>query len=679
MRFLIAFIMILPLAAQDQTAQNPPDQTKPAADQTKPADQAQPAAAAPAASAAPASPAPTTENWLTGFVDLGYRWVDVGGNVSAYKSIADYNSGPKLLNADVTLTDPQHRLFNHLRIRASDIGDDPYQTLYIDADKAKWYTFSASYRDIAYYNFLPSFADPLLTRGVVLDEQSFATRKHLGSFSLDLLPGNWWTPYFGYDRDLSYGNGISTLYNDANQFPVPMTDQNVTSLFRGGVRLQFRRFHATLEQGGTTVTENEYLYQGSGTVNGGNIFTPVLGQTADLTGLAASYGITGSSIYSKALFSANAMTWLDLYGQFLYSEPKTNVNYHQYDTGNLLLENQALFYTGESYLVNSAAIMPHTTANLGGEIRPHKRVRLIETWMTDRMHASGSAAQNDLLTNATLSGQITAALDSALVTNYNQVESDILFDATSKIMLRGGYRYDWGEADDSVLPAADLVSSEVDKLRTNVGVGAFSYRPTEKLRLSADAEIGRSGNAYFRTSLYNYEKVRAQARYQVLKKLNVSGDFLALINNNPTLGVNYNYRAQQESLSFFWTPMSAFDFQGSYTRSTVYSDIPYLDPGTLGTDISLYRDNAHIVTALFNIHLPHRAGFAPKLTAGGSALISSGSQPTRYYQPMVTLWLPFGKHVSWFADWRYYGYAEPFYFYEGFRAQVVTTGVRLTR
>ncbi len=679
MRFLIAFIIILPLAAQDQTAQNPPDQNKPAADQTKPADQTQSAAPAATASPAPTSPAPTTEPWLSGFVDLGYRWVEVGGNDSVYKSIVNYNSGPKLLNADVNLTDPKHRLFDHLRIRASDIGDDPYQTLYVDADKTKWYAFSASYRDIAYYNFLPSFADPLLTRGVVLDEESFETRKHLGSFSLDLLPTSWWTPYFGYDRDLNYGSGISTLYNDANQFPVPMTDQNLTSLYRGGIRLRFRRFHATLEQGGTTYNENEFLYQTSGTSNSGNIYTPILGQTTDLTGLAASYGITGSSIYSKALFTANALAWLDLYGQFLYSEPKTSVNYHQYDTGNLLLENQALFYTGETYLVNSAATMPHTTANLGGEIRPHKRLRLIETWTTDRLHNSGSAAQNDLLTNATLTEQITAALNSALVTNYNQVESDILFDATSKIMLRGGYRYDWGDASDSVLPAADLVSTETDKLRTNVGLGAFSYRPTERLRLSADAEVGRSGNVYFRTSLYNYEKVRAQAHYQVLKNLNVSADFLELINNNPTPGVNFNYRAQQESLSLLWTPMRAFDFQGSYTRSTIYSDIPYLDPATLGTQTSLYRDNAHIVTALFNVHLPRSGGFAPRITAGGSALISNGSRPTNYYQPIVTLWLPFGKHVSWFAEWRYYSYAEPFYTYEGFRAQLVTTGVRLTR
>ena len=682
MRFLIAIMVVVPLTAQDPAAQNPPDQAKPASDQAKPAaDQSKPAdQAKPADQPAAPSPVPATENWLSGFVDLGYRWVEVGGNVSVYKSVVNYNSGPKLLNADLTVTDPGHRLFDHTHIRASDIGNDPNSTFHLDAEKAKSYMFSVDFRDLAYYNFLPSYADPLLSRGVMLNEQSFATRKHLASFSLDLLPGNWWTPYFGYDRDLNYGNGISTLYTDANQFPVPMTEQNLTSLYRGGIQFQFRRFHATLEEGGTTFHDNQDLYQSSSSpINYGNIITPIFNQTTYLSGLFASYGITGSSTYTKALFTANAASWLDLYGQFLYSQPSTDINYQQYNTGNFLLQSQLLFYTGESYLVTSAGKMPHTTGNLGGEIRPHRRVRLIETWLTDRMHNSGSAGQNNTLTNETLSEQITAALSSSLVNNYNQVESDIFFDATSKIMLRGGYRYVWGDASDAVLPPEGLVSSEMDRMRSNVGLGAFAYRLSQKLRVSADAEIGRSGNAYFRTSLYDYEKVRAQLRYQALKNFSLSADFMALINNNPTPGVNFKYRAQQESLSFFWTLLGAFDFQASYTRSTVYSDIPYLDPGTLGTQTSLYRDNAHIGTALFNIHLPHSGSFAPKITAGGSFFISSGSRPTNYYQPIVSLWLPFGKHVSWFADWRYYGYAEPFYLYEGFRAQLVTTGVRLTR
>ena len=82
---------------------------------------------------------------------------------------------------------------------------------------------------------------------------------------------------------------------------------------------------------------------------------------------------------------------------------------------------------------------------------------------------------------------------------------------------------------------------------------------------------------------------------------------------------------------------------------------------------------------MLNVNLPHAGGTAPKITAGGSFFISSGSRSTSFYQPSVKLWLPTGKNLNWFAEWRYYGYGEVFYLYEAFRAHVVTAGVRITR
>ena len=89
-----------------------------------------------------------------------------------------------------------------------------------------------------------------------------------------------------------------------------------------------------------------------------------MGQAIDLQKLLAGYGIRGSSVYSKGLMTVNAASWLDLYGQFLYSEPETNVNYQQNDTGNQVVENQLLFYTSQAYLLTAAAKMPHTSGQL---------------------------------------------------------------------------------------------------------------------------------------------------------------------------------------------------------------------------------------------------------------------------------------------------------------------------
>ncbi len=648
----------------------------------QPAPAPAPAAAPATAPAAPAAAAPT-DDWLTGSIDLGYRWqTGVGGSLDTYRSIVNLGSGVKLVGADFTIADPKHRLFDQIDVRAYSWGDEPYESLHIDVKKKKLYDFNADYRDMAYFNFLPSYADPLLaTNGAILNEQSFDTHRRMGSFSLDVLPGNWLIPYVAYDRDSGSGTGETVFVNDANEFPVPNTMTDRTNLFRGGVRIELKRFHVTLEEGGTTFSSGQDIYQPSGPTNLGNNMNPFFGQTIDLTGLAASYGISGSSTYTKGLFTANATPWLDLYGQFLYSKPSTNVNYTQFDTGNLVLESQLLFYTSQQFLLSAAAESPHTAGSFGGEIRPFKRIRIVESWLTDRMHENGSANSNQTLASASASSQMAALLTSSLVTNYNQEEVDGFYDASAKLVLHGGYRYVWGNANDATLPVAGLASSDRGSLSRNVGIAGVTYRPSQKLLVSGNVEAAASGGAYFRTSLYNYQKWRAQARYQATAALSFAADFSLLNNQNPLPGVKYDYLASQESLSFLWAPKSGknWNFQGSYTRSSMYSDIGYLEPEYLTPDVSLYRDNAHTASALFTANVGHYDGLTPTISAGGSLFISSGSRPTNYYQPFVKVVLPVRKNLSWFSEWSYYGYGEAFYLYEGFRTHLVMTGLRFSR
>jgi len=690
MRVLLFIASLMPLAAQ----QTPP----PAAQQTTPSAPAEVKTDTPAkdqSTEPPPSPVPAEGSWTTGSIDVGYRWnTGVGGSFTSYRDVVNLGSGPKLLGADLTITDPNQHFFDVIHVRASGWGGDPYSTVHVDARKAKRYDFNADYRDIAYFSFSPSFADPLLTNGsangIALNQQSFDTHRRLASFTLDLLPGNWFIPYVGYESDSGSGNGVTTFVSNGNSYPVPNQMNDQTHLYRGGIRFELKRFHATLEQGGTTFKDDQSLFQNPstspGSINYGDVLTPVIGQTLDLTGLEAAYGIRGTSIYSKGLFTANPVSWLDLYGQFLYSQPESTVNYQEAATGNLYLQSQVLFYSGEQFLLSAAAKMPHTTASFGAEMRPLRRVRITESWLTDRLHNAGSASSNQLISGTGISQQTAALLAASLATNYNQAEIDVFFDATSKLTLRGGYRYMWGEANDAMLPPADLVSSDQGKQRSNIGLGAVTFRPIQKLSLTGEVESGWSGGVYFRTSLYNYQKARAQARYQATKSLSLSADFTILDNHDPLPGVNFSYLVRQESISILWSPAGGkrWDFEATYSRSDLRSEIGYLEPEFLSPDTSLYHDNSHIATGLFNLNLPNLnrakgSRLVPRLTAGGSFFISTGSNPSNYYQPIAKLLLPLGKNVNWFTEWRYYGYGEAFYLYEGFHAHLVTTGLRFTR
>jgi len=658
MKLALALLAAMPLLAQTaaQQAAQPP--------------------AAPASDPA-ASPTPSAEPWITGSIDLGYRFTSTGGDNDVYRSVVNLGQGPRLLGLDFTIVDPKKRLFDHLDVRANNWGGDPYNTLHLNASKKGMYDFNFDYRDIAYFNLLPSFADPLLGTGLVLDEDSYFSRRRMSDFQLDLFPGHRIIPYLAYGRDSGQGTGITTFESDVNQYPVAAHMFDKTDNYRGGVRLEFNRWHITLEQGGTTLRDDQQAYDS--TVNYGNNYQPYFGQTLDLNNLAQSYGIRGSSIYSRGLFTANPFSWLDVSGQFLYSIPNTSVNYTQLDSGNLVLQQAILFYTGEQALGFAVGKQPHTTGSLGFELRPVKRVRVIESWMTDRMHTSAAGLFTDMILQPLSAVQTTpTTLDSLLAVNYNQEQVDVLLDVTHKLTLRGGYRYVWGDAQTGAALVAGP-GQESSELRQQVGLAGANFRATQKLSLNVDFEDASTSHAYFRTSLYNYQKMRARARYQIASTLALQASFSLLNNQNPTPGINYNFLSRQNSLSAAWTPSKRVSILGEYTRSTMRSNINYLDPEFLTPELSLYRDNAHNASALVDLALPGYAKLVPRLSFGGSLFISSGSRPTTYYQPLARLSIPLHKGLVWKSEYRYYGYDETFYAYEGFRAHLLQTGVTISR
>ena len=122
---------------------------------------------------------------------------------------------------------------------------------------------------------------------------------------------------------------------------------------------------------------------------------------------------------------------------------------------------------------------------------------------------------------------------------------------------------------DSIIPGWPATRFREGQLHRQVALGGVVFHPWRKLTLSSDAEVATSTGAYFRTSLYDYQKVRAQGRYQVTDALNLAVDFTMLNNQNPSPGINFDAKANQESLSIVWAPGAGkrWELQGSYGHS----------------------------------------------------------------------------------------------------------------
>ena len=674
MRLLTFFVLVAALAAQEtkptDQATAPAGAAAPAA-AAKPADQTTPpAAAAPtAATPAAATPANTGEGWLEGSVEIGYRWVpNITGNYDAYRSVVNFGPGFRLLNADFTIRDPKKRLFDRLDVHATAWGD-PYNTLRVDMQKQGWYRLTADYRNIAYFDFLPSYADPTLAQGTVLDQNSFDTEIRNTDVELDLLPNKWITPYLAFGRNTQFGRGITAFETDINQYPVASLYSDQTDNFRGGVRMELGHYHMTLEQGGTTFKDD----QGASDVTptSGSFIGPFLGQNLTLNSLSELYRVRGDSIYTRALLAANPFPWMSITGQLVYSQAHTDVNYTEASTGTFYLRRILQFYSAGQDVLTGDANMPHSSGNVTVEIRPFSRLRIVQYWMTDRFHNAAGAllAENLLVRGVPLTDSQLA--NDRLVLNYNQEEVDAYYDLTKTLTLRGGYRYEWGNTD-VLAPILTGLPSEAANLSRNVGIAGFNYRLGQKFRVAASAEGSNSGAIYFRTSLQNYEKARIRASYDLMSTLRVAADFSLLNNSNPDPSVRLDFSSKVESASVFWTPNGAkwANLLVDYSRSAINSSILYLVPETLSPATSIYKENAHSFIAIAALKW---------FSFGGSLFISSGSRPTAYYQPLARVSIPINKHVQWNTEWRWYSMSETFFALENFQSNQVTTSLRFTR
>lgn len=651
-------------ADQKSAGQKPAEQPQPAAQPApQPAEQAQEAAAAPA-------PKPVAEQNFTGSIEFGYRFIpNIDGSFNTYRSVVNLGEGVKLFGADATILNPKRRLFDRLDLHLTSLGDDPYETAKLDLSKRNRYRLTVDWRNIAYFNYLPSFADPSRAIGSFLDANSFDTRIRNTDVRLDIMPGGRFVPYLAYGRNSQSGRGITSFVVPQNEYPVATSYSDRTAIYRGGVDFNFARFHANIEQGGTTFSDDQGA--SDSTALSGDLSSTFLGQRLVLNGLNELYRVRGDSIFTKASFGANPVSWATISGQFVYARPRVDVNYNESSTGTFYYAALAQFYnTGQDVLTGSAN-MPHPSGNLNIELRPWKRIRIVDFWMTDRLHNDSS----DLLAQTLLfpTGILTpnTLTNARLEESYNQQELNLFFDITSRLTVRIADRYVWG---DSTLTAPAIVRfpEESAHLSQNVGIAGLTYRVASKTRLNVNYEVSESNQAYFRISLRNFTRFRVRGSHDLTPSLRFSVDYSLFTNSNPDPTVKYDFSNHAGSLSLYWLPKGGKWVTAllDYTRSSVQSSILYLVPITRAPDTSLYHENAHTGTALIGVKW---------FSAGGSFFVSSGSRPTKYYQPMARVSVPVYKHVSWNAEWRYYGFAERFYQFEGFRSNQLMLSLRLLR
>lgn len=623
-----------------------------------------------------ASPAPTAEQQISGSIDLGARWrYGVGGDYNTYRSLVNLGSGLRLVSADIKYEPTGGKLFDSMILDANNWGGDPYNMARFDVLKRGAYRFAGSYSNVAYFNALPSFANPGLGTQFSLNQRAYDTTVRNLDTRLELFPGARIIPYVAYERNTDYGNGVTTLVETGNEYPLRNLVRWGQDRYLGGVRLEWNRWHSTLEGGHTTFKDDQSVYSTQRVT--GNRPTPYLGQTLMLTGGSQLYNTRGSGNFYRAMTTANPWNWLDLAGSVYYTKPETISRFTEDLLGNVAY--QAMVYAGNTDLFYGNARMPRTSWSGSAEARPFSRLRIREIYETDRTQTTSAGLLTMTLTPAAGSRMVTAqsfADRFEATRNRNQVEG--LFDLNKYFMVRGGYRREWGQSlmRSGFYGAAPYERGELER---NVGLIGAQFRAGSRATVNFDYEIGDGVKTYYRTGLMDTRKFREQVRVNLRNDLTLNVLAMFLENKNPDAGINYLYQATTSSAGLQWTPSGAksFAFLADYTYSAIKSNLDFLDTTVFRRLQSNYRDNAHS----YNTYVSWSGKLksmpeAMKLTLGGSFVTTSGSRPSRYYQPVGKLQVPVVPKVQIFAEWRWYGLNQPYYSYEGFRTNMILAGFR---
>jgi hypothetical protein len=615
-----------------------------------------------------------------GEIEIGYRWVTVAGNRDMYRSMINLGEGPKLLRSDISLRAGYGAgvLFDRLDFSMYGWGGDPHNSMRLNLGRSDAYELRATYRHLNYFNFIPSYANPLLAAGILFGQHSLDVSYRNADVELRLFPNRRIRPFVGYARSSGSGPGFSTVGVTANEFLLRRNWRYSSDEYRGGIELDMPRWNLTLEQGYRRL-RNDSGAAAAGPAAGNNAL-PFIGQKIVLDSLARSYRERTGVPVSRIVAGIRPFDRLRLTGRYVYSMADADAAMTELSSGNFVSLEERIIYAAAGDAFTGRATKPMHRGNLVAEFSPLRRLTILNDFDTRRFHVSGDAVLATTFLGVRslagpgggteaerkVTGRPSARLDYRQV--RNQTEAD--YDLGSGIVVRAGYRYTLIEADLIDGDEGGRGSRSGRSAKDTALVGMY-YRPGRWLHLSFAHESNRTDRPLTRTDLHDYGQSDLDLRLGPWKNLSLQGRVSILSNRNPapdTL-LDSQYRSYALGLDYAWGERLHLNLD--YGRTRMSSDTGIRIPQTLAPDFSFYREQTDGIGGSFGIDLYR----GMRVDFGYRGILSTGALPLNYHQPYAEILIPARKHFAWKASWQYYGYNEKGAGFQDYRGHLVTVSV----
>ncbi len=223
------------------------------------------------------------------------------------------------------------------------------------------------------------------------------------------------------------------------------------------------------------------------------------------------------------------------------------------------------------------------------------------------------------------------------------------------------------------------VGSDFFEINGHSGIIGFSARPTDNLRISADAEFFSADNTFTRITPRHSQDYRIRGSYKPVPWASLSSAIRIQENRNTSLDIgNLQHNRSYVFSGVFAPPEGKWGLDLSYGYNDIFSQTNIcfvatpVPAGTLScgapflSGLSVYNELSHNGSASIYAKPFRRvsAGVGYTITsATGNTLILNPNAPTgplsyNYHLPLATLAIELSKNLTYKTVWNYYDYNE---------------------
>ena len=261
-----------------------------------------------------------------------------------------------------------------------------------------------------------------------------------------------------------------------------------------------------------------------------------------------------------------------------------------------------------------------------------------------------------------------------------------------------------------VTPSPSFGPPGVTDIDSNTAVLGLWAKPTQRVFLNFDAEVGSANNTFTRLSPRDFQQVRGRLRYQAASAVNFSLYFTTRLGQNNDLTINGSGNNTNAGMTLSLAPSEKISTQLGYNYNSISSSLLICFtsdfaqaglPGCPNVEGLVQQQspyNSRINTGFFDVLWSPFPRFSVEVggnfsSASGSELqlnplspiatIPTGPLNSTWYQPYGSIGYRFAKHWTGRARWDYYSYHEDlnnsyqdFYAPRSFHSNLITLSVR---